>query len=340
VEKLLVPRRRFLQDGLALAGLGLLTGCGTLPSQPVQPSRVPRVGWLIIGFSGPPGPLMQALSAGLGELGYVDGQTILLDHRYAEGRADRLRELADELVGLKVDVILAGSQAAAFAARSATATIPIVVVLTGDPVELGLVVSLARPGSNITGLSMGDQRIDGKRLELLKETIPHLARLAVFVDPGSSTTVATGLMSVLQAPAQALGVERHLVTVKAANDLERAFDSAVQQRADAVALYGGELFITERAHLGNLAIARRLPTIYARRENVEAGGLMSYAPNAAILWHRAATYVDKILKGANPADIPMEQPTTFDFVMNLPTASAIGLTVPQSVLAQATEIIQ
>jgi putative ABC transport system substrate-binding protein len=336
----LVPRRRLLRDGLALAGLGLVIGCGATPTLTVQPARAPRVGWLILGFSGPPGPLMQAFSAGLSEQGYVDGHTIVLDHRYAEGRPERLRDLAGELVDSKVDLVLAGSQAATLAAKDATATIPIITVLTGDPVELGLVASLARPGGNITGLSTGDPRIDGKRLQLLKETMPRLARVAVLADPGTGPNTGAALVRHLQGPAQALGVQLLQVTVGDANGMGRAFDTAVEQGADAVVVYGGELFISERARVADLAIARRLPTLYARRENVEAGGLMSYAPNVAGLWHRAATYVDKILKGAKPADLPMEQPTVFDFIVNLKSAEAIGLTIPRSVLQQATEVIQ
>ena len=332
-------RRRFLRGGLALAGVGLLAGCGIVPASGGRDMRPARIGWLVVGLSGPPGPLMRAFSDGLRDLGYTKGREVIVEYRFAEGKEERLPALAAELVSPPVDVIVAGSAQAAAAAKASTDAIPIVAVVP-DPVGDGLVASLNRPGGNVTGLSHLSGPIMGKQLELLKETLPGLARVALLVDPGQGQSAAEAILGKLREPAGALRLEILPVPVPDTASFEPALAAAKQERAQAVLAFGGELFITERVRLAELANRAGLPSMHGRRENVVAGGLMSHAANAPALWRRAAAYVDKILKGASPAELPVEQPTKFDFVINLSTARALGLTIPPSILQLATEIIQ
>jgi putative ABC transport system substrate-binding protein len=293
--------------------------------------RPARIGWLVVGLSGQPGPLMRAFSEGLRDLGYAEGRDVAIEYRFAEGKEERLPALAAELLDLPVDVIVAGSPQAAAAAKAATDAKPIVAVVPA---------SLNRPGGNVTGLSHLSGPIMGKQLELLKATVPGLARVALLVDPGQGRSAADAILGKLRESAEALRLEILPLPVPDGASLEPALAAARREGAQAVLAFGGELFITERARFAELANRARLPSMHGRRENVEAGGLMSHAANAAALWRRAATYVDKILKGTSPAELPVEQPTRFDFVLNLKTAQALGLTIPESVLAQATELIQ
>jgi putative ABC transport system substrate-binding protein len=332
-------RRRLLRGGLALAGMGLLAGCGIVPATGVRTARPTRVGWLVVGLSGPPGPLMRAFSEGLRDLGYSEGRDVVIEYRFAEGKEERLSSLAVDLVTLPVDVIVAGSPQAAAAAKSATATTPIVAVVP-DPVQSGLAASLNRPGGNVTGLSSLSGVIMAKRLELLKGTVPGLTRVALLADPGQGRSATDAIAGSLREPAAALGLEILPVPVPDGGNLEPAVAAAKREQAQAVLALGGEIFITERVQLAEITNRAGLASMYSRQENVEAGGLMSYAPSAPAQWRRAAHYVDKILRGTKPADLPIEQPTTFDFVINLRAAEALGLSIPPSVLQQATEVIQ
>jgi putative ABC transport system substrate-binding protein len=330
-------RREFLRGGLALAGLGLLSGCGIPPGQAQRSARVPRIGYLSVGPSGA-SPLVDAFRQGLREHGYVEGQSIAVEYRFGEERTERLSEFAAELVRLPVDVIVARGAPAQLAAKQATSTIPIVFPVSGNPVELGLVDSLARPGGNLTGLTNISQRLSSKRLELLKEAVPRVARVAVLwhQDDGGAE-LASGELS---NAAQQLQLQLQSVEMRGPVDLEGAFEAAARERADAALTLGGTQIAVHQPRIAHLAAERRLPVMHYNREAVEAGGLIAYGPNLADLFRRAATYVDKILKGARPADLPVEGPTRFDFAINLKAAEAIGLTIPPSVLQQATEIIQ
>jgi putative tryptophan/tyrosine transport system substrate-binding protein len=332
-------RRRFLQGSLALASLGLLSGC-MMPSLPgQQPAKVPRIGFLAVGSREGRKFLIGGLLEGLREHGYVEGQNIHIEYRFSEDRDERLPELAAELVALKVDLIVASGTPASFAAKRATSTIPLVMGgVAADPVETGLVASLARPGGNVTGMSMMTAPLGGKRLELLKETVPGLARVAVFWNP---TNPAYGpILRVLEAGAPTLGLELRRLEVRIPEDFDAAFEAATRERAGALIAPGDPLVTNRPGMVADLALKYRLATMMENREFVEAGGLLSLGLNLVDSYRRSATYVDKILKGADPAELPMQQPTTFDFAINLTTARALGLAIPQSVLQQATEVIQ
>jgi putative ABC transport system substrate-binding protein len=281
---------------------------------------------------GPDSPFRQGLRA----LGYVEGQTILIECRAAEGRYERLPALAAELVRLEVDVLVAGTHPDADAARAATRTIPIVMVVTGDPVAHGLVASLARPGGNITGLHYYATELSAKRLELLKETVPGLARVAVLAHPA---TVHLTLPDT-EAAARALGLQLQILQVGAPDEFERAFSAMNKERAGAVLVLPDVMLSMQGRQLAELAARNRLPSMYAFGSLARAGALMAYGADTAVLARRAAAYVDKILKGAKPADLPVEQPTRFELVINLKTAKALGLTIPPSVLARADEIVE
>ena len=335
-------RRRFLRGGLALAGLGLMSGCGLVPK--AQPAaRVPRVGFL--SASSPSANLarVEAFRLGLRDLGYVEGVDVVLEYRYAEGTLDRVRELADELVRLKVEAILSAAPSPTRAAKGATATIPIVMAYDTDPVGNGFVASLAHPGGNITGLTSLAPGISGKQLQLLKEIVPGLSRVAVL---GTSSPPAYPPLALdprsreIDLAAGALGVGLQYVDVRGFEDIEPAFGEARSGHADAAVMFASPIFEADRTRIADLAAQHRLPTIYHASEFVGAGGLVAYGVSFVDLYRRAATYVDKILKGAKPGDLPIEQPTVFDFAINLKTAQALGLTIPQSILQQATEIIQ
>jgi putative tryptophan/tyrosine transport system substrate-binding protein len=321
----------------AALALGLIVEPLTVAAQPAR--KVPRIGFLITGSSTDQHHLIEAFGQGLRELGWVEGQNIVIDYRFADGRFDRLPELAAELVHLKVDVIVAGPTPAAAAAKGATATIPIVMAVVGDPGGLGLIASLARPGGNVTGLSysVGVETF-GKGLELLKETIPKVRRIAILSNPANPSHALA--IRDLQVAARSLGVQLQLLAAGGPTEFDGAFAAMAKENAGALLVAADSLFNLHRTRIADLATRRRLPTMFGIRENVEAGGLMSYGPSLPDLWRRTATFVDKILKGAKPADVPVEQPTRFELTINLKTAKALGLTIPQSVLARADQIIE
>jgi putative tryptophan/tyrosine transport system substrate-binding protein len=305
-----------------------------------QPTRVHRIGRLSPGF--PPSqlsPSREAFRQALRELGYVEGQNLVIEWRWAEGRDERLPDLAAELVQRQVEVIVVGGVTAIRAAQHATSTIPIVMAANYDPVGEGFVASLARPGGNITGLSWLGAELPGKRLEILKETLPQSTRIAVLGNPAFAA-YETWLHS-LTAAARALGLYLHVVELHRADELDSAFAAITSAGADAlIVLSDPALMDNLLGRVVDLAATSRLPAMYDWRAYVDAGGLMSYGPNMPDMQRRAASYVDKILKGAKPADLPIEQPTTFDLVINLKAAKALGLTIPPTVLFQANEVLQ
>ena len=310
-----------------------------LPVWAQQPKKVPRIGYLNATAPSNISARIEPFRQGLRELGYVEGKNIIIEYRFAEGKFDRLPALAAELVRLKVDVIVTGAATSTRAAKEATATIPIVMAQDSDPVANGFVSSLARPGGNVTGLSTLAPELNGKRLELLKEVIPKLSRVAVF---GTSTSGghAQSLKEVDLA-AKAFGVKLQYLDVLGPKDIETAFRAASKGRAEAVLMIvAGPVASGHRTEISQLAVKNRLPVIYANQATVEAGGLMAYGVNNLDLDRRAATYVDKILKGARPADLPVEQPTKFEFIINLKAAKQIGLTIPPNVLARADKVIK
>jgi putative tryptophan/tyrosine transport system substrate-binding protein len=311
------------------------------PVEAQQPGKVPRVGLIRPERAGDPTGerLVDAFRQGLGKLGYVEGQNIALEIRWFEGKRDRLPEVATELVQLKVDVIVAGGTSVTRAAKKATSTIPIVMWgVGGDIVAEGLVASLARPGGNITGLTTLSTELSGKRLELLKETVPKASRVAVLSNPDNPETAPR--LKETEDAAKVLGVTLQSLKVRTLNEIESAFGAAARGRAGALIVLSDALFNGYRTEITDLAIKNRLPTIYASEEFVGVGGLMSYAPNLLDLSRRAAIYVDKILKGTKPADLPVEQPTKFELVINLKTAKQIGLTIPPNVLGRADKVIR
>jgi putative ABC transport system substrate-binding protein len=302
-----------------------------------QPTKIPRIGYLSPNSPSTNPARYEAFRQGLRELGYVEGKNIVIEWRYAEGKPDRLSELAAELVRLKVDVIVTGGPQATRPAKETTVTIPIVMAFDNDPVGSGFVASLARPGGNITGLSTLAPEISGKQLELLKEIVPKLSRVTVF---GNATMSGNAqALREVKVAAEALGVHLQYLEVQAPKDIETAFRAASKGRADAVLALTNPV-LGYRAQVADLAIKSRVPTMYQASEYVEAGGLMTYGASITDLFRRAATYVDKILKGAKPADIPVEQPTKFELVINLKAAKQIGLTIPPNVLARADKVIK
>ena len=305
-----------------------------------QTAKIARIGYLANLLAVNPRGL-EAFRQGLRDLGYVEGRNLVIEYRDAEGKLERLPALAAELVALKVDVVLAGATLAALAAKQATRTIPIVFAAAGDPVTDGLVTSLARPGGNVTGLSFLASELVGKRLELLTQAVPGVSRVAVLWHPGGSgERTEKDMLKEAEVAARALGVRLQFFEVRGPADFDRAFSDMTRARAGSLTAIGGILFFNERRRLVDLAAKNRLPAVYASRDYVDDGGLMAYGPSAADMFRRAATYVDKILKGAKPADLPVEQPTKFELVINLKTAKALGLTIPQSVLVRADEVIQ
>jgi putative ABC transport system substrate-binding protein len=303
-----------------------------------QPRKIPQIGYLITSSPSAIAPRMEAFQQGLRELGYVEGKNIVIERRHAEGKLDRLPELAAELVRLNVDVIVTSGPTATRPAKGATSTIPIVMTFDDDPVGSGFVASLARPGGNITGLSTLAPEISGKQLELLKEIVPTLSRVAVF---GTSTRQDTAqALKELELAAGALAVKLQYLDIEDPKDTETAFRTASKGRADALLVLQSPVFNSQRAQIADLAQKSRLPAAYPRREFVEDGELMSYGASISDLDKRAATYVDKILKGAKPADLPVEQPIKFEFIINLKAAKQIGLTIPQWVLTRADRVIK
>jgi ABC-type uncharacterized transport system substrate-binding protein len=322
--------------GLTLCAL-LLALCESAEAQ--QPKKIPRIGFLgSLSASASSGQSREeAFRQGLRELGYVEGKNIVIEYRYADGKFERLPGLAAELVRLEVDILVARGAPAAHAAKNATSTIPIVMGNAADPVGTGLVASLARPGGNITGLSDFNSGVITKRLELLKEVVPTVSRVAVLLNPANPTNPPQ--LKEVQAVAPALGVTLLSLELKGADDIEHAFTAMKKERTGAVLVIGGAAG-NHVPRLAELVVKNRLPTIWSSIEVVETGGLMSYGTNFADLYRRAATYVDKILKGAKPADLPIEQPMKFEFVINLKTAKQIGLTIPPNVLARADRVIR
>ena len=306
-----------------------------------QPKKVPRIGYLSNLDPNRESARSEAIRLALRERGYVEGQNIAFEYRYAEGKLDRLPELAAELVRLKVDIIVvAGGDTTIRAAKNATKTIPIVMAGSGgDPVEAGFVESLARPGGNVTGMTNLIRELGGKRLELLKEAVPKLSRVAVLYDPANPGNVRE-VKEVLPVAARALGLTLKLWEVRAADDFEKVFAALNKQRPDGLYVTAGPLINANGKRIVGFALKSRLPSVYARREAVEAGGLMYYGADLADSYRRVAYFVDRILKGAKPADLPVEQPTKFELVINLKTAKQIGVTIPQSMLYRADKVIK
>ena len=328
------PRRK-KWAGVVTLVLGLSTGGAVAQAQ--QPAGIPRIGILIASAASSVSARVETFRQRLRELGYVEGKNILIEYRYAEGKVERLPELAADLVHLKVDIIVTAGPAT-LAAKKATATIPIVFTAANDPLGTGVVSSLARPGGNITGLSVMAPDLDGKRLELLKEAFPKAARVAFLWQPtGSRGNLA---LTEMEAPAKALGVKLQSLEVRVLDDFDSAFTRAKRDGAQALITAQNPLITAQQRLVLDFAVKNRLPAMYPASEFVESGGLMSYAPNYTDLFRRAADFVDKILKGTKPGDIPVEQPTKFEFVINLKAAKQIGLTVPPNLLARADRVLR
>jgi putative ABC transport system substrate-binding protein len=329
-------RRQFLRAATVAGTAGFL-GFGSEAAAAQQPTKIPRIGFLGGSLSAT-ATRVEAFRQGLRELGYVEAKNIIIEWRYAEGKPDHEREFAAELVRLKVDVIVTAGSTSTRAAKEATATIPIVMTQDPDPVGNGFVASLARPGRNITGLSNLGPELSGKRLELLKEVVPRLTRVAVF---GTSSFAGNAqILREVELAAGVLKVKLQYLDVLGPKDIETAFRGASKGRAQAVLVLAGGVFTTQRTQLAALAVKSRLPAIYYATDFVEDGGLMTYGANRSDLARRAATYVDKILKGAKPAELPVEQPKKFEFIINLKAAKQIGLTIPPNVLVRADRVIK
>src|SRR5215471_2014979 len=321
-----------------LAGVLVAPGIAIALDAP-QAARGPKIGFLATTTQEPAVQLIATFRESLRALGYIEGKTVLLELRAPEGAVERLPELARELVALKPDVIVATNDVAIAAVRRETRTIPIVMVLSSDPAGAGFVASLARPGGNVTGLSTLSPETSGKRLELLREVVPALARVALLWNPDSRGNLID--YKETEAVARSLHVELQSVELSRAEDLERAFSAVTNGHAQALMVPGGNpVTVTRRDQIASFAQQSRLPSIYGAKEYVEAGGLMSYGPSLVDLFRRAAIFVDKILKGAKPADLSVEQPTKFEFVINMKTAKTLGITIPQSLLLRADEVIQ
>jgi putative ABC transport system substrate-binding protein len=320
---------------LALGGL-LLVVC--FPVQAQQAAKVWKIGVLVSTSRALNATREDSLWQGLRQLGYVEGKNVAMEYRYADGQLDRLPQLAADLVGLKVDVIVVSGTRAAVAAKQATSTIPIVLAGVGDPVQAGLVSSLLHPGGNVTGVSRLSPDFIGKRVELIKEVIPKANRMAALSNPDNPAHAAN--LRQIDIRARALAIELHTVTARNPNEFESAFAAATKARADALLLMSDALFHTYPSKIVELAAKNRLPAMYDRSDFVEAGGLMSFAVNVADLSRRAAAYVDKILKGSNPANLPVDEPTKYDLVVNLNTAHTLELTIPPNVLVRADKVIK
>jgi ABC-type uncharacterized transport system substrate-binding protein len=329
-----IDRRVFISS----MTLGLLAA--PLAAAAQQAAKIARIGYLAANMSASPN-LHEAFRQGLRDLGYVEGRNVLIEYRDAEGKPERLPALATELVALKVDVIVAGSTPGALAAKQATRTLPIVFAAAADPVTSGLVTSLAQPGGNVTGLSLLAPELVGKCLELLTQAVPGVSRVAVLWQPGGQgERTEQDMLKAADGTARALGVRVQVVEARGPKDFDRAFSRMTRVRAGALTVLPSGMFNNERRRLVDLAGKNRLPAVYPLREYVDAGGLMAYGPDLADLSRRAATYVEKLLKGAKPADLPVEQPTKFGVVINLKTAKALGLTIPPSLLQRADRVIE
>jgi len=313
----------------------------TTPSlaQAQQPKKITKIGYLLPSNAAATAHILEAFRQGLRELGYVEGKNILLEVRYGEARAERISEMARELVGLKVDVIVTATDLAIATVKRETQTIPIVMANSTDPVATGFVASLARPGGNVTGHSTVSPELSGKRLELLKEAVPGLSRVAFLWNPDVRGAVLD--YNQTEGTARSLGLQLQSVEVVRAEDFERAFSAVMKGRAQALILPGvNPIAFANRGQIASFAQRNRLPTMYAQKEYVDAGGLMSYGPSTPDLHRRAAIFVDKILKGRKPADLPVEQPMKFELIISLKTANQIGLTVPPNLLVRADQVIK
>jgi putative ABC transport system substrate-binding protein len=311
-----------------------------LAAEAQPPAKIPRVGFL--SPSSPADPrtqrFLEAFRQGLRELGWVEGQKIAIEYRWAEERIERLADLARELVSLKVDVIVAATTPAILPAKQATGMIPIVMAVAVDPVATGLVASLARPGGNITGLSMMAPELIGKQMQLLQELVPKISRMALLWNPANASNAPQ--LRHAQDAARALEVRLQPLEARGPSEIDSAFAAMTRERAGAIIVLVDSMLAHHRTRIADLAAKSRLPAVYGLTDHAKAGGLMAYGPNVTDLYRRAATYVDKILKGAKPADLPVEQPTTFELVINLKTAQALGLTIPPTLLFQADEVIR
>jgi len=326
-----VNRRQFIKH-LGGAAVGW-----PLTARAQQPSKLPTIGFLGQSTRSGASEWVAAFVQRLREHGWIEGRTITVQYRWAEGRDERFAEIAAELVRLKVDVIVTSGTPAVIASKQATSVIPIVFATAGDPVGNNLVASLARPGGNVTGLSLQASELAGKRLELLREVVPRLGRVAIMGNVGNPFTVLE--LGEVQAAAGALGLEVDMLEIRRAQDIAPAFE-ALKGRSEALYVCTDALVNANRIRINTLAVGARLPTMHGSRDYVEAGGLISYGANFPNLFRRSADYVDKILRGAKPGDIPVEQPTKFDLVVNLTTAKALGLTLPPTLLARADEVIE
>jgi putative ABC transport system substrate-binding protein len=332
-ERTMNKRRKLI---VALGASALTSPLASLAQQ--KPTKVSRIGLLSPFSPADATPWHNSFRSGLRDLGWVEGKNVSIEYRYAEGKSERLPDLAADLVRLNVDVIVTTITPDAVAAKNATRTIPIVMALAGEPVASGLVESLARPGGNVTGLSQMTVELGGKRLELLKEIVPKLSRVNVLWEP--RTAISALAWKEIQLPARKLGIELYSLEILNASDLPKAFETAVRARAGALAIMPGPVFTANLKQIANHAATSHLPSIYNVGDFAEAGGLVTYGPDRADLFRRAASYVDKILKGAKPGDLPVEQPTKFELVINMKTANALGLKIPSSVLVQATKVIE
>src|SRR5713101_7059216 len=309
-----------------------------LAAEGQQAGKIYRIGMLETTSMALNAANLDAFRQGLRELGYVEGRNFMIEYRSADGRRERFPELATELVRLKVDVILTRGTPAVMAAKNATGTIPVVMAASGDPLLSGVVAGLARPGGNVTGLSAIVVEVTGKRLQLLREVVPGVSRIAVLLDMGNPNNALQWKETEIAAPS--LGVQPQLLDVRKPRDFGGAFDAAIRQRAGAMVVGIDALTQANHRPIIDLAAKHRLPAIYAAREFVDVGGLVAYGVSYPHLYHRAASFVDKILKGAKPADLPVEQPTKFELVINMKTAKALGLTIPQTVILQADQVIE
>ena len=329
----MITRRRFLT---AVTG-GLLVA--PLAADAQQAGKVSRIGFLGVRSPSDTAPQLDPFRQGLRDLGWVEGQNIVIEYRWAHGRLDRLPDLAMELVHLEVDVIVTHSTPGVLAAKQATSTIPVVMTAVSDPVGSGIIASLARPGRNITGLAAyAGLEVVGKMLELLKEVVPKVSRVAVLSNPANRGHALA--LKEAETSARALGVRLQTLEARGPNEFHSAFAAMARERAGALFVLPDPIFFAHRTQLADLAAKNRLPSIYGLREHVDAGGLLAYAPSLTDMYRRAATYVDKILKGAKLGDLPVEQPTKFELVVNLKTAKALRLTIPQSVLFRADAVVQ
>ena len=318
----------------------LALGAAPFAAEAQQAAKVARIGYLSHNLA-VNRHLQEAFRQGLRDLGYVEGRNVVIEYRDAEGKVERLPALAAELVALKVDVIVTVSNTTALAAKQATRTVPIVFTAVADPVASGIVTSWARPGGNATGLASLGSELVGKRLELLKQAVPGVSRVAVLWLPGAlGERTDNEMRTGADVASRAVGEQLQFVEVRGPEDFDRAFSDMTSARADALTVLPSNMFLREHRRLVDLAAKNRLPAVYTSREFVDAGGLMSYGANQVVLFRSAATYVDKILKGAKPGDLPVEQPTKYELVINLKTAKALGLTIPPSMLQRADEVIQ